>query len=308
MSPTVVDETAAALDSESDIGLSAFLDLQAGDGDRYRVPRLACNMAGEIFGGQLLGSALQAAMASCPGRHPHMMQAFFLRSGRADIPLEAEVERSKDGRRFAHRRVGLRQPGKLLLSAEVSFHDNASVLDQQAATMPEVPAPETLVDVIELAERYRGVLSEDDRQRLRARPSMEIRPCDPEAGFIRPARTPRMRTWIRPAGTLPDSSAAHYAALAFMSDNWLVATCTSTQEPSFFAGRYAPASINHALWIHRPPRLDDWLLFETESPIVHGGRGLGRGSLYQRSGELIASATQECFIRVGAVPDRPPAS
>ena len=274
-----------------------LLELEATGSDRYRAHALARNMAGQIFGGQLLGSAMAAAMASGSALRPHMLQAFFLRGGRTGLPLEIEVERSKDGRRFAHRRVTLSQPGKLLLTAEVSFHDDEAGLDEQAVTMPSVPAPETLADVFELSERYRDRLPAQTCARMRGRPSMEIRPCDPEVGFIRPTDEARLQMWIRPAGPLPATPAAQYAALAFMSDNWLVAPTTSRHMRSFFDGRYAPASLNHALWIHRAPDVSDWLLFETESPIVRGGRGLGRGLLYARSGELVATATQECLIQ-----------
>lgn len=276
-------------------GLAPMLQLDTLGADHYRARRIAQNMAGHIFGGQLLGSAMAAAIASRPGHHPHLLQAFFLRAGRADAAVDIDVERSKDGRRFAHRRVALRQADKLLLSAEVSFHDDEDGPEHQDAVAPQVPPPETLADIVELADRHRDQLPVQTYQRMLMRPSLQIRPCDPDSGFIRPTLEPRLVMWIKPAGDL--SPAAAYAALAFMSDNWLVGPCTSPHTRSFFDGEWAASSLNHALWIHRRPDLSDWLLFEVESPIVRGRRGLGRGFIYQRDGALLATAMQECLLQ-----------
>jgi len=265
------------------------------DSDRFRSQQLVANMYGRIYGGQLLANALGAAMQTAPWR-PHTLHAFFLNSGSVAKPVAAAVSRMRDGRRFAHRRVDVTQEGRILLAAEVSFHQDEQRPAHQYAQMPRVPPPEELQTLEELVAYHGSRLSRQTAQRMLSRTNVLIKPVDSMAGILEPTAQACLAIWLKPAGPISDRLELRYCALAFMSDSWLNAACCSSLVDSVFDGSFEITSLNHALWFHREPQVDDWLLYCVESPIVEGLRGLARGALFDRDGHLVASSAQEALL------------
>jgi acyl-CoA thioesterase-2 len=263
--------------------------------DRFRIARLLPNISGAVFGGQLIANALTAAMLTSEGRAPHMMQAFFLRPGTLQGPLELEVERVRDGATMSHRRVELNQLGKLVLTADVSFHDGRAGPEHQVSPPPGVPAPESLEELSELMVRYGGRISDETRARATATRAWKIKPIDPP-GLVERPREPRLGLWIKPTSPLSEDPLIQYAAVALLSDLWLAASARRVPVTSLFDKSASLVSLNHSLWFHQPASVNDWLLYLQESPVAGHGRGVGRGMLYDRSGRMVASAVQEALL------------
>jgi len=238
---------------------------------------------GRTFGGQVLGQTLVAAGRTVQaGREVHSMHAYFLRPGRSDEPITFSVERLRDGRSFSARRVHALQSGEPILSMIASFQSPAQGLDHQAP-MPAVPDPESLPT---LSERYAGVASPQAQHWARQRP-MDLRHVEqPVYLQAAPERTTLQAVWMRAVGALPDDPALHAAVLAYASG-------ASWSDPGLKA-----ASLDHAMWWHRPARADEWLLYVHDSPSAQGARGLGTGRIYTRDGVLACSVAQEGMIRV----------
>lgn len=274
------------------------LDPVAGEPDHFVNPRLSLNMNGKLFGGQFIANTLSAAMSTAPRRTPRMFHGVFLRPGHAGIPLELRVERVQDGTRLTHRRVQMIQDRRVIFSAQV-YLDAAPfdqpVLHQEAARHLE-PPPETLDDLDQLRERYRERLGPEMHHRLGIKVAVQVRPVHGAHGLIERSNEPRLALWMKPALPVSPDPLMHYAALAYMSDYWL---CWPTRSPHM-NGLMDPGhrmfSLDHALWFHAPPSVDDWLLYEVVSPQAGNGYGLGRGALYRRDGRLIASAAQQALL------------
>lgn len=252
-----------------------------------------------VFGGQVIAQALVAASRTVEGRAPHSLHAYFILPGDPLVPIVFEVDRIRDGRSFTTRRVVAIQRGKAIFSLSASFQvDEPGV--EHSLPMPAAPDPDTLPGPTELL-RSAG---EAAQQRLQAffdriRP-IEVRPIDlsryaPGARGL--PREPRQSLWIRIAGRLPDDPAAHRAALAFLSDMTLLDTALAAHGFSVSDPEFQVASLDHALWFHRPCRADEWLLYVQDSPNSGGARALTRGLLYSRAGALVASVVQEGLIR-----------
>ena len=248
----------------------------------------------QVFGGQVLGQALVAASQTVEDRLVHSLHAYFLRRGEVNAPIVFEVDRSRDGGSFTSRRVVAIQHGQPILTMSASFHGDEPGLDHQAP-MPEAPAPETLRDLSAIhAEVFGGTADRTHAMLLAQRP-FEFRPVlEPEYFKPMPA-PPRKQMWMRAVGRLPDDQPLHRCLLTYASDYDLLSTAMLPHGVSF--PHVQIASIDHALWFHRDVRVDDWLLYDIESPSASRACGFVRGSVYASDGTLVASVAQEGLIR-----------
>jgi acyl-CoA thioesterase-2 len=250
-----------------------------------------------VFGGQVLGQALLAADATVEGRRAHSLHAYFLLAGDPQAPIVYEVERIRDGRSFATRRVVAVQHGRAIFNMAVSFQVDEEGLDHHAA-MPDVTGPEGLPSGSELYRQIADHLPESHREALTAELPIEMRPVLPRDLLNPERRPPQRQVWLRTTGALPADPALHQAMLAYASDFTLLATALYPHGLSFFNPEVQALSLDHAMWFHRPFRMDEWLLYAMDSPSASAGRGLGRGSIFTRDGRLVASVAQEGVIRL----------
>lgn len=251
---------------------------------------------GRSFGGQVVAQALMAATRTVePDRPAHSLHAYFMRPGDATKPVLYQVERDRDGRSFATRRVVAIQHGKPILNLAASFHVIEPGLSHQDE-MPDVPAPEDLRTEGEIADAHEGDLPEMFRKWLRIPRPVEMRPVSLRPPFTRePAR--EQTYWFRVPGQIGDDPALHRAALAYSSDFGLLGTSAYAHAKAFADPDMQFASLDHALWIHDDFRADDWLLYTMDTPWAGGARGFNRGRIFTRDGRLVANAVQEGLIR-----------
>ena len=269
------------------------LDVAAGEdentftGTSYRPPW------GRIFGGQVLGQSLLAATKTVDAeRPPHSLHGYFLRPGDPDVPITFHVERLRDGRSFSARRTQAVQSGKPILSMISSYQLPAGGLDH-SEEMPDVPAPE---DIPSLDERYGHLEVPQVQQMLRSRP-IDLRHVEGPL-FLHPGpeRVAHQAVWMRTTAPLPDDPVWHTTMMAFASDYSLLESVLRRHGLAWTSG-LKTASLDHAMWFHRPARIDDWLLYVQRSPSASGGRGLALGQLFSRDGVLVASTAQEGMMR-----------
>ncbi|QKK02834.1 MAG: acyl-CoA thioesterase II [Pseudomonadota bacterium] len=252
--------------------------------------------APQVFGGQVLGQALSAAHRTVEARFPHSLHAYFLRPGDFNEPVVYQVERSRDGGSYSNRRVVAIQHGRPILNLAASFHIDENGFDHQVG-MPQVAGPEGLTKSIDIQDSIIDRVPEKMRRLLAHRPPLEFRPVELPK-FIDPeARAPKKHVWMRAWDRLPDDPELHRNLLTYVSDYELLGTATLPHEMDFSTRPVQMASIDHALWFHRPFRVDEWLLYACDSPTSHGGRGFSRGQFFARTGELVASTAQEGVIR-----------
>ena len=252
-----------------------------------------------VFGGQVAGQALVAAGRTVdPARRVHSLHGYFVRPGNPVEPIVYAVENVRDGRSFSVRRSVALQHDRPIFFMAASFHRDESGLDHAEPTPPDVPGPDELPTMRERLAPY------PERLGIWARVS---RPIDVryvgEPGWVRPGSRPaeaRQRVWMRFDGTLPDDPLLHACALTYASDLTLLDTTTLPHDVSGFEDhdRLMMASLDHAMWFHRPFRADNWLLYDQKSPSVAGSRGFARGSIYTRDGRLVVSVAQEGLVRV----------
>jgi len=275
-----------------------LLDLETLEQNLFRGP--SRDLGGKsVFGGQVIGQALVAASRTIETGVPHSLHAYFLRPGDMATPIVYEVDRVRDGNSFTTRRVQAIQFGKPILSMMVSFQREESGLEHQF-TMPEVPPPESLASEQELHERWLAETKVPDRVReaLKRELAIEFRRVDPWNPLNPKKSEPRQYIWFRAAGKLPDNPLLHQCVMAYASDFNLLSTAMRPHGRSWFAPDMAVASIDHAIWFHRPLRADDWLLYAMDSPTSQSARGLSRGEIFDRQGRLVASVAQENLQRV----------
>ena len=251
----------------------------------------------QVYGGQVLGQALMAAYHTIEGLEVHSLHAYFLRRGDFNRPIVYQVDRSRDGHSFSSRRVIAVQNGEQILTCAASFQRPERGLEHQS-TMPNVPAPETLPDWSRPSQEVAAKLPELLRRMLMRERPIELRPVEPINFLNNEPSSPVERVWFRIPEAVGDDDRLHRCLLAYMSDFNLLVAATRPHQGSFSIGELVLASIDHALWFHRPFRADDWLLYDVESTSASGGRGFARGSIYSRDGQLVASAAQEGLIRV----------
>lgn len=256
---------------------------------------------GRVFGGQVFAQSLVAARKTVPdGREAHSVHGYFLREGDTKAPIVYFVDRPRDGRSFTSRRVTAIQHGEAIFHLSASFHISEPGMDHQV-TMPEVPDPDELEDELDViranADRYpeplRSVVTQD-------RP-LEVRRVHPRKLFERPtadAANAKRIIWLRLRERIPDAPILHQATLAYASDYGFLPTALQPHDVSWRDPRLIIASLDHTLWLHRPFRADDWLLYVNDAPTAFGARGFVRGQVYTRDGTLVASSAQEGLLRL----------
>jgi acyl-CoA thioesterase-2 len=250
----------------------------------------------QVYGGQVLGQALQAAYATVDeGRVVHSLHAYFLRRGDFNAPIVYFVDRSRDGQSFSSRRVTAIQHGEQIFNCSASFQQPEPGFEHQLA-MPQVPFPEELPVSLAPGSEFLEGLSPRLRQLVYERP-IEFRVV-PMAATATLAGAPRQFLWIRTVDRLPEGDRLHRCLLAYASDFHLLGTALVRHEHSIAKGQLIIASIDHAMWFHRPVRMDEWLLYAADSPSASSARGYTRGSLFTREGVLVASTAQEGLVRV----------
>lgn len=251
---------------------------------------------GRVFGGQVLGQALAAAYATVEGREAHSLHAYFLRAGDAAHPIVYEVDRSRDGRGFTSRRVVAIQHGEQIFHMSASFQVPEAAIDRQA-DMPDVPPPEAVPDLATaVAEAKRIAPDRPSPFRIHEHP-FEFRPAQLPDPLAEIPRDPQVKVWIRLVDRVPDDPVLHHCLLAYTSDYFLLGAASMDARMTNERERLQMASIDHAMWFHRPARPDEWLLYVLDSPTASGSRGFARGSLFTRDGRLVASTAQEGLVR-----------
>ncbi|MBZ5733657.1 acyl-CoA thioesterase II [Nocardioides sp. TRM66260-LWL] len=273
--------------------LIGLLDLETIEPDLFRGATLDTGR-GRVYGGHVAAQALVAGVRTvADDLHVHSLHSYFLLAGDPTRPIVYDVERIRDGRSFATRRVAARQHGKPIYYLTANFQRHEDGFDHQDA-MPEVAAPETGVDFMALMVE-RG--NTEGEQLGREWASMEARwmgnsrhglPADPE-------RPSRARLWLRAAGRLPDEPLAHLGAFAYASDISLLGSTLAAHDVP--GHRTQMASLDHTIWFHRPFRADEWWLYDQWSPSASGARGLALGRVFTRDGVLVATVAQEGLIR-----------
>jgi acyl-CoA thioesterase II len=263
----------------------------------------------QVFGGQVLGQALVAASATVEGRDAHSLHAYFLRRGDVNSPIVYEVDRARDGNHFSTRRVVAIQHGEQIFNMSASFQAPESGLEHQLA-MPQVPAPEDLRDLQTHLKDVLPKLPPGMRRMMEQKRPFEFRPVHPpiilralnpapEPFPLQPSpSSPQRNIWFRAIGRLPDEDALHRCLLAYVSDFNLLDTAMIAHGLPQPETHLTIASIDHAMWFHRQVRVDEWLLYSTDSPSASGARGFARGSVFDRGGRLVASTSQEGLLRV----------
>jgi len=252
-----------------------------------------------VFGGQVIGQALVAASRTVEERLPHSAHAYFLRPGDMALPIVYEVDRVRDGQRFTARRVQAIQKGEVILTMITSFQRPEAGLEHQAA-MPDVPPPEALRPQRELITEWLAAVPnvpERIREAFLRRMAVEFRPVAPRNPLVPVVLPPQQAFWVRAQGPLPPDPLLHDCVLAYASDFSLLSTALLPHGRSWLSQDLVVASIDPALWFHRPLRIDDWLLYVMDSPTAQGGRGLSRGQFFDRQGRLVASVAQENLMR-----------
>ena len=249
-----------------------------------------------VFGGQVIGQALVAANRTVTGRNPHSLHAYFLRAGDPSVPIIYEVDRIRDGGSFSTRRVVAIQHGQAIFSMAASFHREEPGLHHQIK-MPDVPSPESLPSEAELKARFMERMPPQVRAYWERERPIEIRPVD-LSRYLEPGNhAPTQQVWIRATGRLGDDLALHQCVLAYASDFTLLDTALIAHGRFVFDPSLMLASLDHAIWFHRKFRADEWLLYAQDSPSSGAGRAFCRGTLFTRSGELVASTAQEGLVR-----------
>ena len=230
------------------------------------------------------------------GRHAHSLHAYFLRRGRVDEPLDFAVERIRDGRSFTTRRVVARQGERPIFNLAASFQVEEPGLEHQAP-MPEAPEPEVLRTERELCQEIAARLPESLRAGLLAERALSLWPIDPLDVTAPDARPPQRMVWYQAPRPLPDDPALQRCLLAYGSDFHFLSTALYPHGLSWLIPGLQIASLDHAIWFHRPFKLEDGLLHVVDSPTTAGARGLVRGQFFSRDGRLVASTTQEGLLR-----------
>jgi len=243
---------------------------------------------GALFGGMVAAQSTVAAGLTVDGRSLHSLHGYFLRPGRHDVPIHFSVDRIREGRTFSTRSVVARQAGEAIFNLSADFTRPEEGISHQDP-MPDAPEPAELPDWEDLRAQLLG----GDR---RPDGPVEVRVCDPDStqpGVRLPARR---RVWMRPRGTLPEDPLVHAAMLVYASDRTLLRTAARPHGATWRLR--VGASLDHAVWLHRPARFDDWVLLASESPVAHAARALLLGAMFCRDGVRIASVAQEGLLRL----------
>jgi acyl-CoA thioesterase-2 len=252
-----------------------------------------------LFGGQILGQSLNAAMQAAPeGFLPHSMHAYFLLAGKVKGHVDYKVEILRAGRSFAAIRVDAIQDGKIILTQNTSFQVPEEGLEHQIP-MPDVKGPEGIMSQLELTRKFSAMIPEKNRDKFTADKPIESRPINPINVFKPDKQSPEKDVWFKPVNDWSQQDLAlHYSLMAYSSDFHLLGTSLLPHGIAFATKGLQIASLDHAIWFHHKPRIDDWMLYSMESPASSGGRGLNKGHIYNRDGQLMVSVAQEGLIRL----------
>jgi acyl-CoA thioesterase-2 len=254
-----------------------------------------------VFGGQVAGQALVAAGRTVERGNVHSLHAYFLRPGDPSVPIIYDVDRIRDGHSFTTRRVVAIQHGRAIFNLAASFHIDEPGPDHQYP-MPVVPQPEELPTMRERLEAHKGKFSEDFSMWLERERPIDSRSVEAPRWIDPTAREAEQHVWIRANGELPDDPLLHACVVAYASDLTLLDTAVMAHEINYEDGAFMIASLDHAMWFHRPFRADEWLLYHQTSPSAHGARGLAEGFIYTRDGRLAITVIQEGLMRPVARP------
>ena len=251
-----------------------------------------------VYGGQVIGQALVAASNTVEQpRQAHSLHGYFLRAGDTSIPILYKVDRIRDGKSFTTRRVVAVQNGQAIFAMSISFQVPEEGLEHQFE-MPNAPAPESLKDDDELRAEQAVDWPPEFQDANTNASAIEMRQVDP-IDLLNPSVAPaKQMCWMKARQSLPDDPRLHQCVLAYLSDWSLLDTATRPHAVSYLQDNMQMASLDHAMWFHRPFRADEWLLYVQDSPSASGARGFNRGLIYNRAGALVASATQEGLMRI----------
>lgn len=250
-----------------------------------------------LFGGQVMGQALSAAQETVGAdRYVHSLHSYFLRAGDAAKPVVYEVEDIRNGISFSTRRIKAIQNGIAIFYMTVSFQCPEEGFNHQD-TMPTVPNPDDLPSYSDFLSEHKDELPRSMRENFLAEKPIEIRPVQ-QYNWLKPEKTDsHCQVWLKTNGNLPDDLRIHSCMLAYASDFHFLPTALLPHGASHLLPNFQIATVDHAMWFHRPFRFDDWLLYSMNSPSASSGRGLVRGQIFSRQGELVASTMQEGVIR-----------
>lgn len=268
-----------------------LLTLQDNGNDRF-VGQSHFMGAPHVFGGQALGQALNAASATVAGRRPHSLHALFILPGDLQLPIEYEVERVRDGGTFSTRRVVASQAGKRIFVMSASFQTEEEGLSHQKSS-PQMADPETLESSVALWQQSKVTIGWPFRS-----VPVDFRVAQDGDLFGGNPGSSIRNVWVRTPAALPDDPNVHRSLFAYVSDYGLLWTALQPHGISVTDPRLQIASLDHTIWFHRPFRMDEWLLFATESPNASGGRGLCLVHVYDRQGVMVATVAQEGLIRL----------
>jgi len=253
-----------------------------------------------VFGGQVAAQALMAAGRTVERGRVHSLHAYFLRPGDPTVPILYEVDRIRDGRSFTTRRVVAIQHGQAIFNMSASFQAEEEGAFVHQFPMPDVPIPEELPTLVERLEPMREQLKDwfarphpIDARHIGGLPWMQDEPGPPI-----------QRLWIRADGELPDDPLLHCCVAAYASDMSLFDTMLAPHVVRWDDATFMGASLDHCMWFHRPFRADGWLLYDMDSPNSYGARGVARGFLFSRAGELVVSVVQEGLMRLVKTPHK----
>jgi acyl-CoA thioesterase II len=273
-----------------------LLDLEQIEVDIFRGRSPAGERRQRVFGGQVAGQALVAAGRTVPAeRQVHSLHAYFIRPGDPTVPLVYVVERVRDGKSFSTRRVTTIQHGKTIFTLSASFHLLETGFEH-SDDMPQVPPPDQIEPTADRLRRLYGTVVEDY---ARANP-IDIRyvgALNAEAARDPSLVSSRSVVWLKADGELPDDPLLHVCLMTYASDMTLLDTVLLAHGADWGQSVAVGASLDHAMWFHRPFRIDRWLLFVQDSPTASGARGLARGEVYTQAGELVVSVVQEGLLR-----------
>lgn len=252
---------------------------------------------GNIFGGQVLGQALSAASQTVTEeRGVHSMHGYFLLPGDPKRPIVYDVDCIRDGKSFTTRRVVAIQKGRAIFSMSASFHVDEPGFEHQGSA-PDVEGPEKLSSDVEIAREVKHKIPEPIRAKLTCDRPIEIRQISPVDPFAPEKKEPIRYSWFKTIDKMPDDVSIHKYMLAYAVDFGLATTALYPHAHTFWEPAMQIASIDHAMWFHRDFRMDDWLLYEMESPSARGARGINHGKIFTRDGKMVASVSQESLIR-----------
>ncbi|MGL5007692.1 MAG: acyl-CoA thioesterase II [Plesiomonas sp.] len=251
----------------------------------------------QVFGGQVIGQALHAAKQTIdPERSVHSFHSYFLLPGDSHKPIVYDVEILREGRSFSTRRVSAIQNGRPIFYLTASFQLHEEGFEHQD-TMPVVPQPETLESELEIARKMAHLLPASVKEKFLCERPIEMRPVKFSNPLKGKVDLPTRYVWFKANGSMPDDLRVHQYLLAYASDFNFLPTALQPHGKGFLEADMQVATIDHAMWFHRPFRMDDWLLYAVESPSASGARGLVRGHVFTRDGKLVATTAQEGLIR-----------